>query len=335
MELIYGANHWPDHQKTPLFLALGNFDGVHRGHQTILNKAIAAARHAGGRSAAMIFDPHPAVLLWPEQPFSLLTDIADRSELMGRLGLDYLLVEPFTEQLADLTPEQFVKEILINRLNVAEVVVGHDYSFGRGGAGKAETMQQWGRELGFSVSVCPLVRFNQKVLSSSAIRALLLSGAVAEAAELLDYYFFRRGKVVTGSGIGKQLVYPTANLSVSPNLIWPGKGVYLTAVGGCADRIHFGVTNVGARPTFARSQAAAETHILDFNGDLYNRELCLYFLEKLRETETFATPRQLKEQVSRDIARGRKMLNTRFQDLAERLQLTVPLSCPAGLMKKI
>lgn len=313
MQLINSVERWPGETR-PVFLALGNFDGVHRGHRQILKTAAEKARAAAGVSAALIFDPHPSILLRPDRAFALLTDIADRAALIAGLGLDYLIVEPFTEELVSLTPEKFVTVILRNRLNVSGVVVGYDYSFGHRGMGRADTMQRWGEELGFDVAVCPPVQFNRKVVSSSAIRELLMNGAVREASELLNYYFFRRGRVIKGHGIGKKMVFPTANISVSPRLIWPGRGVYLTAVGGLSEKPLFGLTNVGDKPTFMQAQMSVETYILDFQGEIYNRELCLYFLEKLRETRAFSSAEELKAQIGRDIQEGRELIADLFSE---------------------
>jgi riboflavin kinase/FMN adenylyltransferase len=327
MEIINGIERWPG-SKRHLFLALGNFDGVHRGHQRIIAAAIEKARSCDGDSAALIFDPHPSVLLRPDRSFALLTDIADRASLMGALGLDYLIVQPFTDALASLNPEQFVREMLKHKLNTAGVVVGYDYSFGQGARGSADTMQRWGRQLGFSVEVCGPVLYRRQAVSSSAIRELLQAGAVKEAARRLNYYFFRRGRVVRGHGIGKKLVFPTANITVSPRLIWPGRGVYLTAVGGLGEELFFGLTNVGAKPTFMEESISVETYILDFEGDIYNRELCLYFLEKLRETRAFSSPEELKDQINLDARRAGKLIGVLSKDLKRQggTELVLPAS---------
>lgn len=313
MELINGAGRLPEEGR-PLYIALGNFDGVHRGHQAILKAAVERAREAGGSSAALVFDPHPLIALRPEHPLTLLTDIADRAEIMSELGLDYFIVEPFTAELAALTPEQFIRKILINRLGASGVFVGENYSFGKQGTGSADTLVYWGRELGFEVHVIPMLRYMGKEVSSSKIRSLLLSGAVGEAADLLNYYFFRQGKVVRGYGIGREMVYPTANIAASARLLWPGRGVYLTTVDKLNEGPYYGVTNVGTRPTFSDHRTSVETHILDFNGTIYNLEIRICFLQKLRDTKTFNSPRQLKEQIERDIEKGRIIIEKLNQE---------------------
>ncbi len=307
MELINGAERLPEGTK-PLYLALGNFDGVHRGHQEIIRAAVNRARRENGSSGVLVFDPHPLIALRPEQPFTLLTDIADRAEIMAELGLDFMIVQPFSPEISSFSPEQFVRRILVGKLGVKGVFVGEDYSFGRQGAGSSDTLLYWGKELGFRVEISSMLKFEGKAVSSSLIRSLLLSGDVSEAAELLRYYFFRQGRVVRGYGIGKTMVYPTANIAANPRLLWPGKGVYLTAVGKLEENILYGVTNVGSRPTFARHDTAVETHILDFNGTIYNREIRLCFLEKLRDTRTFSSPLHLKEQITADIEKSRELI---------------------------
>ncbi len=307
MELINSIERLPD-QDGPLFVALGNFDGIHRGHQTILKFVVAKARRENGASAALVFDPHPLIALHPEKSLALLTDLADRVEIMVELGLDYLIVEPFNEELALLTPEQFSRKILFDKLKARKVFVGENYSFGKQGTGSAETLRYWGEKLGFGVEVSPMLLYKGKEVSSSKIRSLLLSGAVNEASDLLNYYFFRQGKVIKGYGVGKKMVYPTANIAASPHLLWPGPGVYLTAVDKLNEGPHFGLTNVGSRPTFFDYGTSVETHILGFDGTIYNHQIRICFLEKLRDTKTFGSHVQLKEQIKRDIEAGQKII---------------------------
>ncbi len=312
MEIINGIERFPQTGR-PLCLALGNFDGVHRGHQVIIRNTVQQARACGGVSAALIFDPHPIITLYPQRPFSLITDLADRAEVLRELGLDYLIIEQFGSDKAALSAELFIRTILVGRLKAKSIFVGTDYSFGHKGSGTAETMRAWGEKYGYSVTTTSTITRNGKKISSSIIRALVLSGEVDEAAELLDYYFFRQGKVVRGYGIGSKIVYPTANVKAGKRLIWPGKGVYLTAVGKINKTLHFGVTNVGSRPTFAHHGMSVETHILNFNGTLYNRELRLYFLEKIRETRAFPSAAILKEQIAKDIDRAQERIGS-YQD---------------------
>ena len=307
MEIINGVDNIAK-KKEPLFVALGNFDGVHRGHQEIIKATIERAKNKGGKSAVLIFDPHPQVALRPEQPISLLTDLVDRAEIMQDLGLDYMVIQQFTSRMASLSPEQFVRQVLVERLQVQGAFVGEDYSFGRMGAGSSSTLSYWGEKLGFSVDINRMFYYRDREVSSSIIRSLLLSGDVKEASDLLGYYFYRQGHVIKGYGIGKKMVYPTANVAANPRLLWPGKGVYLTAVSKLDSELFYGVTNVGARPTFADNDAAVETYILDFDQTIYNREIRICFLEKLRDTRIFNSPEQLKAQIRLDIEHSRELI---------------------------
>ena len=326
MQIINGSDRLP-HSNKELYLALGNFDGVHRGHQAIITKAIEKAGLSGGVSAAYILNPHPVIALRPENEMALLTDIADRAEIMSSLGLDYLIIETFNSHFAALNPEQFIREILYEKLNVKGLFIGSNYRFGRQGTGNADTLTYWGKKLGFELDVNPMVFYKDKKISSSMIRTLIRGGAVKEAAEFLNYHFYRHGKVVKGCGIGKKLVYPTANITASPRLIWPGKGVYLTAVGRIKDNLLFGVTNVGSRPTFANyDETAVETHILDFNEEIYDREIRLCFLEKLRETRFFPSALKLKEQIERDIEIARTLIDS-YSGKLGREQFSLQAGC--------
>ncbi|HOA34936.1 MAG TPA: bifunctional riboflavin kinase/FAD synthetase [Bacillota bacterium] len=315
MEIIYSLNSYSI--KKELYLALGNFDGVHLGHQAVIRRAIKQARSSGGAAGAMIFEPHPFTLLNPEKPFCLLTGMEERQALMAQLGLNYLFVEPFTKKTASMSPEEFIQDILLHRFKISGVSIGDDYTFGRGGLGGDELMRQYGERLGFSVSVTPMKKTAGMVISSSAIKKILADGAVEQAARLLNYFFHRRGQVVPGQGRGNKLLYPTANIIPASNLVWPGSGVYLTAIGGLERRVHFGLTNVGTKPTFDDGAFAVETHILDFDGDVYGREITIYFLMRLRDIQNFSSAARLREQIAEDISRGREMAASRFAHIEE------------------
>lgn len=314
MEIIYNLKSYAN--KKELHLALGNFDGVHLGHQAVIHSAVKRARSAGAAAGVMLLEPHPFILLNPGKPFCLLTGMEERKGLMAQLGLDYLFVEPFTARMASMSPEEFIHDILLKKFKVSGVSIGDDYTFGHGGSGGEQLMQQYGRRLGFSVAVTPMKKAAGIVISSSVIKKLIADGAVEQAALMLNYYFHRRGVVAPGRGRGKKLLYPTANIIPSPGLVWPGSGVYLTAIGGLERRLHFGLTNVGPQPTFNDGTFAVETHILDFEGDLYGREITVYFLERLRDIQNFASAAELRKQIEEDICRGREA-STRFAHIGE------------------
>lgn len=308
MEIINSINQLPQITK-PLFIALGNFDGVHRGHQAILKAVTERAQAEKSLSAVLILNPHPISALRPGKPVTLLTDLADRAEIMQELKIDYMIIEPFTPAFAALKPLEFVNKILIDKLNVKGVYVGENYRFGSQGTGTALKLEQWGREFGFFVSIQPLVAYKNNKVSSTLIRDLILKGAVKEAADYLNYFFFREGSVIHGRGVGNRFIYPTANLISSDELLWPGQGVYLTMINKIKEEPLFGVTNVGSIPTFkVDDKRMIETHILDFSENIYNQTIRLCFLEKLRDTERFSSPEKLKEQISQDIKSGRRLI---------------------------
>ncbi len=308
MEIINSINQLP-HLTKPLFIALGNFDGVHRGHQAILRAVNEKAKTEQGCSAVLILNPHPVSALRPGKPVTLLTDLADRAEIMQELNIDYMIIEPFTPAFSALEPLEFVNKILIDKLKVKGVYVGENYRFGSQGKGTAAKLDQWGKKFGFFVSIQPLVTYNNNKVSSSLIRDLILDGAVKGAADYLNYYFFREGMVIHGRGVGNKFIYPTANMISSDELLWPGQGVYLTMVNKVKEELLFGVTNVGSIPTFkVDDNRIIETHILDFNENIYNQTIRLCFLEKLRDTAEFLSPEKLKEQIGQDIMTGRQLI---------------------------
>lgn len=308
MEIINGINKLPQLNR-PLFLALGNFDGVHLGHQAIVKAICEKARYEEGYSAVLILNPHPLTALKPEEPVTLLTDLADRAEILQEFKLDFMIIEQFTRDFAALEPEEFVREILIRQLKVKGLFIGENYRFGKGGKGTASLMEEYGIIYGFSTEIQTLLTYKNEKVSSSLIRELILKGAVREAAEYLNYYFFREGLVTSGSGIGNKLGYPTANLITPEQLLWPGNGVYLTAVSKLENNLLYGVTNVGAKPTFKNTeQRTIETHILDYDNLIYGRHIRICFLEKLREIQAFPSADSLKKQIAKDIETGRKIL---------------------------
>jgi riboflavin kinase / FMN adenylyltransferase len=308
LEIINSINQLPQLEK-PLFIALGNFDGVHRGHQAILKAVNEKAQSEKGLSAVLILNPHPISALRPGKSFTLLTDLADRAEIMQELKIDYMIIESFTPAFAALKPLEFVNTILLERLKVKGVFVGENYRFGRQGEGTAAKLEEWGKELGFFVFTQPLVSYKNKKISSTLIRDLILNGAVKEASDYLNYYFFREGSVIHGRGVGNKFIYPTANLISSDELLWPGQGVYLTMISKVKEKPLFGVTNVGSIPTFkVDDKRMIETHIMDFNENIYNQTIRLCFLDKLRDTAKFISPEKLKEQISQDIIIGRHLI---------------------------
>lgn len=292
--------------ENPLYLALGNFDGVHWGHKKLVSALLERARMDKGTAAAFIFEPHPSSILNPGRAPRLLVTAAQKAELLRDLGMDLLIYHSFTLEMARWSPEEFVRRVLMDRLRVKEVFVGFNYSFGHKGAGTPEMLKSFGEKYGFAVHIIPPVTIDGEVVSSTLVRSCLEEGNIEKAAKLLGYNPFLEGRVVKGDRRGGALLgFPTANLQVDQDIIVPAKGVYVVraAVGG---RSLPAVANIGNVPTFLTGDViSVEAHILDFQGDLYGQELRLEFYKKLRDEKKFASADQLIAQIGRDVETAR------------------------------
>ena len=288
-------------------VTIGNFDGVHLGHRAILNRVCHRARELSGQGVAITFDPHPLKVLRPELNLPMLTTPAQKLELLAAAGLEAVVVLPFTPAFAALPARDFVLQYFCDRLRVREVVVGHDYSFGRGREGNIDLLKEMGREHGFTVQVVWAVEVDGAVVSSSLIRALLRLGKVVEAAHLLGRPFAAVGQVVPGKGRGAKLLQvPTANIRPENELL-PATGIYAVRVRRGPDTLP-GVANIGTCPTFDNSELSLEVHLLDFSGDLYGENLEVEFVARLREERRFPSFEALAAQIHADIAAARQAL---------------------------
>lgn len=291
-------------------VTIGNFDGVHLGHRAILNRVCHRARELDGQAVAITFEPHPLKVLRPELNLPLLTTPAQKLELLAAAGLEAVVVLPFTPAFAALPAREFVAQYFCERLRVREVVVGHDYSFGRGREGNIDLLKEMGRDHGFTVQVVWAVEVDGAVVSSSLIRALLRLGKVAEAAHLLGRPFAAVGEVVPGKGRGAKLLkVPTANLRPENELL-PATGIYAVWVRRGKKNLP-GVANIGTCPTFDNSELSLEVHLLDFSGDLYGENLEVEFVARLREERRFPSIEALAAQIHADIAAARQALMDR------------------------
>jgi len=292
----------PDQRITdsrPVVATLGNFDGIHLGHQAIMREVIAGARTCDGLPTVITFHPHPLRLLAPEKAPRLMLTGQQKEQLLAELGIEALIVIPFDRALANMPAEDFVREILHHRLGVHRLLVGPDYRFGRGRAGGVSLLARLGSQLGFEATAIAPVLVDGDRVSASRIRELLSRGAVSDAATLLARPFSLVGTIVHGEGRGTNLLVPTANLAPE-NQFLPARGVYVTRTrwpGGAWE----GVTNVGIRPTFGYRRIVVETFLVDFEGDLYGQRIELDFLERLRDEKHFASAQELKEQIDRDL----------------------------------
>lgn len=291
--------------KTPV-LTLGNFDGVHRGHQQILARVVERARSRGGTSIVVTFQPHPAAVLAPSRAPALITNLRTRLGRIADSGIDVTFVQRFTTEFSRITAEDFVRRLLVDRLNVKEIVVGHRVTFGNRRAGDAELLRRLGRECGFEVEVIGPVEAEGIEVSSSAVREAIVAGDFERAQILLGHGVSVSGRVVHGHHRGKSLGFPTANLRVT-SLVLPPDGVYAVEV-RIKDRRYGGVANLGKRPTFGEHERGLETYVFDFDGDLYGRLLEVTFVEQLRGEFKFPSVDALVEQIARDAEIARRLL---------------------------
>ncbi|HHW15239.1 MAG TPA: bifunctional riboflavin kinase/FAD synthetase [Firmicutes bacterium] len=289
-------------------LALGFFDGVHRGHQALVRRAVTDARRQGRQAGVLTFDPHPQAVLWPACRLEYLTTRAEKMELLSGLGLEVAVIYPFSPALAELSPEAFVRRILVGQLGVGEVVVGYNFTFGARGAGRYGLLRELGKGNGFTAVVIPPVTVGRRVVSSTAIRERLLEGRVEEAGRMLGYAYSLAGKVRSGSGRGRRLGFPTANLEVEPGKLIPADGVYLAGArlwGEETDRL--AVVAVGKALTFGAEQDRVEVHLVDFAGDLYGSELRIRFHRRLRGMRRFPGAEELQAQMKEDLRRAKAL----------------------------
>jgi riboflavin kinase / FMN adenylyltransferase len=287
-------------------LAIGNFDGVHRGHQSLLATVKADARARQAPAGVMIFDPHPREFFQPQLPHFRLTTRAQKLRLFERCGLDLAVVLPFDAVLAALSPAAFISEILVDALGVGHVVIGYDFNFGKGRAGNPETMREAGQRLGFGVTVVQPVGDGSVAYSSSAIRAKLATGDVAGAAVALGHRWRIDGTVVGGAKRGTGLGFPTANITV-PAGCGLAHGIYAARV-HVGDQAHLGAAYWGSRPQFDNGQPILEVFLLDFDGNLYGQHLSVEFVDFIRPDGKFEGLDALKIQMQSDCDTARRVL---------------------------
>lgn len=290
-------------------VTIGNFDGVHLGHQRLMARTCAKARQRGLVSVVVTFDPHPMTVLMGQKTPPFLTTTAQRLRLIEAQGPNVALVLEFTRQMAALEPEEFMRRYLIEGLGLRELVIGYDYAMGKGRKGNYELLSQLGRANGFGVERLEPVIVSGAVVSSTRIRDMVLSGNVWDARPLLGRFFEVEGEVIDGKKRGAaKLGFPTANLRLGGTLL-PKPGVY--AVWAMLDgEPHQAVANVGVNPTFGDTGLTLEAHILDFSGDIYGRTLSLQFVQRLRSEKKFDSIEELKARIADDVRLGRIILGT-------------------------
>jgi riboflavin kinase / FMN adenylyltransferase len=289
------------------YFAIGNFDGVHVGHQRILRSLVEEARAAGHLSGVLTFDPHPSKLLHPESAPALISTLAQRLACFEAAGLDAAVVLPFTREFASLSPEAFAREVLTDALGAAAIFVGDNFRFGHRQSGDTELLIRLGEQIGFHVKVVKPVRLRGELVSSTLVRRAILEGHVDRAGRMLGRPFALTGEIRPGTGQGSKLVVPTLNLAYEQELI-PARGVYATEA-LVRGKLYRAATNVGFRPTFDGAALAIESHLLEFAEEIKSGPMELRFWKRLREEKKFASPADLRRKVLRDIARTRQFFS--------------------------
>jgi riboflavin kinase / FMN adenylyltransferase len=303
--------HFPDDPRPPWLvhpvLALGNFDGLHRGHLKIVERVKRGAVEQGGTPTAMTFDPHPPRVVRPDKAPPLIMTKAQKIEALQRAGIQCIAVVRFTPEMSQWDPETFVRVALVEWLRVSKVWVGANFLFGHGRSGNFSLLRTLGQRYGFRADKIDPVRYKDFVVSSTRVRRLVGEGRIDEAAALMGHPYFIDGNIVPGRGRGREIGFPTANMQTANELL-PPYGVYATTL--TVDGIvHGALTNIGVRPTFGETDVAIETHVLGYEGDLYGKTVRLGFVQRLRDERRFPDVDALRIQIEADQRRAERLFS--------------------------
>jgi riboflavin kinase / FMN adenylyltransferase len=305
MRIIRGTKNITDPIPYPV-MAIGNFDGVHVGHQALFRKAVELALAHEGTSIAFTFEPHPLKIIAPEKVPPMLTHFKSKMELIESFGIDMVICADFTRKFADQQPRDFSKNILFEKIAVKKVVVGFDYAFGRGREGTIPYLKKMGEDFGFQVHVVEPFKLDGHTVSSSHVRELIEAGQVETASQFLGRDYSIIGPVIAGYKTGQAIGFPTANVDTSKVQI-PGTGVYAVRV-IYENESHDAVANIGFNPTFNRDRLSVEVHIFDFNKMIYHKEIEVQFIARIRSEITFKSADDLVVQIKQDIDKSKNIL---------------------------
>ncbi len=291
----------------PMAIALGNFDGVHLGHQQLIKSCISESRKQGWNSGVITFEPHPNLILNKDSSFKLLNTYQEKYCLLESLGLDYLFLLNFDRSLASMEPELFVNKFLLQNFNLRKVFIGFDFTFGYRGQGTADTLRAMGEKNKFDVSVLEPIIIDNQVVSSSLIRYKLQEGNIEEASKLLGHFPVIEGPVIDGAKRGRTMGFPTANLAFPEYKLLPAFGVY-AAWAEIKGSQRPAIINIGIKPTFNGDKPSVEAYILDYQDDLYAEKLRLTLVQRIRPEMKFPGLKELKEQITVDVEKARRIL---------------------------
>lgn len=293
-------------------VTIGTFDGVHVGHQKIIERLVNTAKAGNLESAILTFFPHPRMVLQKDAGIKLINTIEERKEILAKSGVDHLIIHPFTQQFSRLSAREFVRDILVHKLKAKKVIIGYDHRFGRNRTADIDDLREFGREYGFDVEEISKQDVEEVAVSSTKIRKALLEGYVEKANRYLSYPFSLAGTVVKGKGLGKEFEYPTANLQVKEDYkLIPKNGVYV--VRAEIDGVEtFGMMNIGTNPTVGGTEKTIETHFFDIEKDLYGRYLSIELLTRIRDEKKFDSVESLKRAMQQDEAFSKQFIKDNY-----------------------
>lgn len=295
----------------PTVITIGTFDGVHLGHQKIINKVVESARRENLLATIFTFFPHPRMIVQHDNSLKLIHTLSEKKEALKALGVDLLIVQAFNEEFANLTAEDFVHKLLVERLNAKKVIIGYDHRFGKGRTADIKDMERFGEQYGFAVEEIPVEEINEVSVSSTAIRNALLSGKMDIAERYLAAPYSLTGTVVHGMKLGRSIGYPTANIMVDDKYkLIPKDGVYAVYSLINQQKV-YGMMSIGKNPTIEGKGSSIEVHFFDFNSDIYDQQITIYFIKYLREEQKFDSIELLKQQIANDETAARKAIALR------------------------
>jgi riboflavin kinase/FMN adenylyltransferase len=287
----------------------GTFDGVHQGHRKILNRLIEVAKKNKGESVLITFFPHPRMVLQPDSDLKLINTIDEKIELLREVGIDHLIIHPFTKEFSRTTSLEFVRDLLVNEIGTTKLVIGYDHHFGRNREGSFEHLKEFGPIYGFEVEEISVQDVDNVNVSSTKVRKALEDGEVDVAANYLGYSFFLQGVVVHGQKIGRELGYPTANVEIqNPYKLIPANGIYAVKV-NVGNEMYNGMLNIGTRPTIEHSdKVSVEVHLFNFSEDIYGKEITVSLVQRIRSEKKFDNREALIAEMEKDKVRVEQVL---------------------------
>ncbi|MEM6892940.1 MAG: bifunctional riboflavin kinase/FAD synthetase [Bacteroidota bacterium] len=311
METIQGISQFKSTFQT--CVTIGTFDGVHIGHRSILERLINSAKSAGLRSTVLTFFPHPRMVLQKDTSIKLLNTLEEKKAILKDLGLDYLVIHPFTKEFSRLSALEFTRDVLVNTLQCKKVVIGYDHRFGRNRNANIQDLVSFGSTLDFAVEEIPAQEIDEISVSSTKIRNALSEGDIETANAFLSYPYTLSGTIAKGKGLGREFGFPTANLQIAQEYkLIPKNGAYVVK-GVLDNHMHYGMMNIGFNPTVSGEKQSIEINFFDFDGDLYGKKISVALLHRLRDEHKFGSTDELREQLKKDKQKSMELI-TRNDD---------------------